>query len=40
MNGYTYKHTARSLQDRKLVHISKRDGTWTATLTDAGRHYL
>jgi hypothetical protein len=30
MDGYTYKHTARSLQDRKLVYISKRSGRWAA----------
>lgn len=34
-----YKHSARALQDRKLVTISRRGG-WSATITDAGRQLL
>lgn len=36
----SFKRTAVALQDRRLVRISRRGGTWTATLTDEGRHYL
>lgn len=32
--------TARALESRGLVSISRRTGRWRATLTDAGRHYL
>jgi hypothetical protein len=39
MSGRSYKHTARALQDRKLVVIDKRKGGWTARLTEAGQHY-
>jgi len=35
----SFKRTAAALQDRRLVRISRRGGTWTATLTDGGRHY-
>ncbi|MEY9850124.1 hypothetical protein ABH940_007242, partial [Streptacidiphilus sp. BW17] len=35
-----YKNSARALQDRHLASVSKRGGTWSAELTDAGRHYL
>lgn len=36
----SFKRTAVALQDRRLVRISRRGGTWSAVLTDAGRHYL
>lgn len=32
--------TARALQARGLVAVSKRGGVFAATITDAGRHYL
>jgi hypothetical protein len=40
MTGHAYKTTARALQDRQLVKISKREGTWSAVITEVGRHYL
>jgi hypothetical protein len=40
LEGSSYKRTAAALQDRKLVIVSRRGGGWSATLTDAGRHYL
>lgn len=40
MEGHSYKVTAGVLRDRRLVTISKRGGTWSAELTDAGAHYL
>lgn len=36
----SFKRTAVALQDRRLVRISRRAGTWSATLTDGGRYYL
>lgn len=34
------KHTARALQARRLVTVSRRGGRWSATLTERGRYYL
>lgn len=38
--GFGYKATALTLQDRRLVVVSKRRGVWRAGLTDGGRYYL
>jgi hypothetical protein len=35
-----FKRTAASLQDRRLVVVSRRRGGWQAEVTDAGRFYL
>lgn len=40
MDGHSYKRTAGALRDRRLVTISKRGGSWSAELTDAGAHYV
>lgn len=40
MPGDGAKHTARALQGRRLVTESRRDGRWSATLTERGRFYL
>ena len=40
MTGFTYKTTAVALQNRHLVVVSRRGGTWSAELTGAGRRYL
>jgi hypothetical protein len=34
------KQTARALQNRRLVRVSRKDGLWRAGLTTAGRYYL
>lgn len=34
------RSTGRALQSRGLVTVSKRDGIWRATITEAGRHFL
>src|ERR1035437_10205600 len=34
------KRTARALQGRRLVQVSRKDGLWRAGLTTAGRYYL
>jgi len=34
------KRTARALEDRRLVKVSRKDGLWQAGLTTAGRYYL
>ncbi|WP_433530595.1 hypothetical protein ACQPYA_00085 [Micromonospora sp. CA-263727] len=39
-NGADQRHTARALQTRRLVDISRRGGVWRAQITDAGRFYL
>ncbi|BCN66518.1 hypothetical protein RE9431_49730 (plasmid) [Prescottella equi] len=36
----TYKTVAIALQNRRLIAISKKGGTWSASVLDAGRHYL
>jgi hypothetical protein len=40
MPGEGAKHTARALQGRRLVTVSRRDGRWSAALTERGRYYL
>ncbi|MFY1597045.1 hypothetical protein [Micromonospora sp. WMMD737] len=40
MPGDGAKHTVRALQGRRLVTVSRRDGRWSATLTERGRYYL
>jgi len=40
MQGHSYKTTAVALQDRRLVTISRKGGTWRATLTQGGGYYL
>lgn len=39
-DGGTHKTSAKALQWRRLLEISTKGGTWSATLTDAGHHYL
>lgn len=39
-SDFTYKTTASALQSRRLVEISKRSGTWKASMLPAGDHYL
>ncbi|WP_072691538.1 hypothetical protein [Rhodococcus marinonascens] len=36
----TYKTVAIALQNRRLIAISKKGGLWSASILDAGRHYL
>ncbi|PTR24208.1 hypothetical protein C8K36_108223 [Rhodococcus sp. OK519] len=38
-SDHTYKTTALSLQNRRLVAVSKKDG-WSAVIEPAGRYYL
>ena len=38
--GAGYKLSAQALQSRSLAKVSRRQGIWTAELTDDGRHYL
>jgi len=40
MDGYTHKTTALALQNRKLVVVSKKSGTWSAEVAPRGHHYL
>ncbi len=40
MADHSHKVTAQALQTRRLVPVSKRGGTWSATVTDVGHHYL
>ena len=40
MPGDGAKLTARALQGRRLVTVSRRSGRWFATLTERGRYYL
>lgn len=40
MEGHLYKRIAVALQDRRLVKISKKAGSWHSEATDAGRHYV
>ncbi|MEU4626897.1 hypothetical protein AB0G04_43855 [Actinoplanes sp. NPDC023801] len=40
MPGDGAKQTARALQGRRLVAVSRRGGRWSATLTERGRYYL
>ncbi|WP_319462636.1 hypothetical protein [Micromonospora sp. RTP1Z1] len=39
-DGLDQRHSARALQTRRLVDISRRGGVWRAQITDAGRFYL
>lgn len=39
-DGVDHRHSARALQTRRLVDISRRGGVWRARITDAGRFYL
>jgi hypothetical protein len=34
------RNSARGLQTRRLVQISRKGGVWRAVITDAGRFYL
>lgn len=36
----TYKQSAVALANRGLAHVQRVKGVWTASLTDAGRHYV
>ncbi len=38
--GTAHKLSCQALQSRGLVKVSKRQGQWSAVLTNAGRHYL
>jgi excisionase family DNA binding protein len=40
MHGFSYKTTAKALQDRRLVSVSRKRGAWQAQITEAGRFYL
>jgi hypothetical protein len=40
MTDEFFKRSAASLQDRRLVVVSRRRGSWQAEVTDAGRFYL
>jgi hypothetical protein len=40
MPGTSYKNTAVALQDRRLVQISRRGGSWSASVTAEGQFYL
>ncbi|MGO1056957.1 hypothetical protein [Crossiella sp. CA198] len=40
MTGHAYKTSARALQARRMVKISKSKGAWSATLTEIGSYYL
>lgn len=37
---FTHKTTASALEWRGLITVSKRGGSWTASITPAGAHYL
>ncbi|MEU1604029.1 hypothetical protein [Micromonospora matsumotoense] len=39
-DGLDQRHSARALQTRRLVDVSRRGGVWRAQITDAGRFYL
>ncbi|MCP2298342.1 hypothetical protein APR11_004787 [Nocardia amikacinitolerans] len=40
MTGNTYKLTAKVLEWRGLLTVSRKRGVWRAEITEAGRHYL
>jgi hypothetical protein len=40
MRGHAHKTSAVALQSRLLVKISRREGVWTAQITEAGHAYL
>ncbi|MDQ1595234.1 MAG: hypothetical protein QOH40_1790 [Arthrobacter pascens] len=37
---YSYKRTTYALNDRGLVTVDRRRGSWSAHVTDSGRYYL
>ena len=39
-DGVAHRTSARSLQTRRLVDVSRKAGTWQARITDAGQFYL
>ncbi|WP_147376259.1 cell envelope integrity protein TolA [Micromonospora radicis] len=39
-DGVVYRRSARALQDRNLVTVTRKAGVWRACSTDAGRFYL
>ena len=39
-SDFTYKHTCYALADRGLADVDKRKASWSAAITDLGRHYL
>ncbi|WP_146765880.1 hypothetical protein [Micromonospora noduli] len=39
-DGVEYRRSARALQDRNLVTVTRKAGVWRASSTDAGRFYL
>ncbi|MBQ1076065.1 hypothetical protein KBX06_23315 [Micromonospora sp. C31] len=39
-DGVDQRLSARALQNRRLVDVSRRGGVWRAQITDAGRFYL
>ena len=39
-SGDTHKLSARALEARGLITVSRRNGTWSAVLRPAGQHYL
>ncbi|MET8553308.1 hypothetical protein [Micromonospora zamorensis] len=38
--GAAHRTSARALQNRHLLNVARKDGTWRATVTEAGRFYL
>ncbi|WP_027944758.1 hypothetical protein [Amycolatopsis taiwanensis] len=40
MSGDAHKLTARALQSRRLITVTKRKGFWSAAVTSTGRYYL
>lgn len=40
VEGHTHKTTALALHNRGLAKISRKGGTWSATITGAGACYL
>ncbi len=36
----SHKHSARALAARGLARVTRRDGRWTASITEAGAHFL
>jgi hypothetical protein len=40
MPGHGHKHTARALQDHRLIKIGKCQGSWSAVLTALGNYYV
>ncbi|WP_285486253.1 hypothetical protein [Amycolatopsis taiwanensis] len=40
MSGDSHKLTARALESRRLVVVTKRKGCWSAAVTNTGHYYL